>query len=270
MTILVSIVLVTVGIDAADNYDNLSQSIVGRVIFGEEEGPCPKDMVLVLSEDGDFCIDKYEASASENCPYVDPANKIQTRANLDDSECRVVSKKGAIPWRNLTKVQAMTACAKAGKRLPTMEEWFQAALGTPDKASDWSGSDCHIKNNWESQPGLTGSGEKCISYSGAYDMIGNLWEWVKDEAEDGYYEGKQLPEYGYVKAVDSKGLATETDKEIGGDEYYDDYFWIKDKGLRTMAKGGYWNNGPEAGVYSTYVVPPPSFVGPGVGFRCVK
>ncbi len=269
LTIFVSIALVTVGIDAADNYDNLSESIVGRLMFGEEEGVCPEDMVLVLSDKGDFCIDKYEASANEDCPHIDPANEIESRTNLNDTECSVVSKKGAVPWRNLTKVQAMTACAKAGKRLPTMEEWFQAAMGTPDPGTDRSSYDCQVANNWEVQPGLTGSGQRCVSYSGAYDMIGNLWEWVKDEIENGVYDGRELPEYGYVRAVDSKGLATETG-ESESDEYYSDYFWIKDKGVRNIAKGGYWNNQTDAGIYSTYIVPPPSFVGPGVGFRCVK
>jgi hypothetical protein len=145
LVIVFSILLVTVGIDAADNFDNLSESLVGRMFFGKEEGPCPEDMVFVVSDEGEsggFCMDKYEVSASEACPYVDPMNEQQSRENIDSLECIALSKKGAMPWRNVSKVQAMTICAKMGKRLPTASEWFQAALGTPDPSSGWTNEDC--------------------------------------------------------------------------------------------------------------------------------
>ncbi len=52
--------------------------------------------------------------------------------------------------------------------------------------------------------------------------------------------------------------------------FNEDYLWIKKKGVRGIARGGYWANGAEAGVYAMYLVSPTSFAGDGIGFRCVK
>ncbi|RLC38043.1 hypothetical protein DRH27_03210, partial [Candidatus Falkowbacteria bacterium] len=176
---LLAVVLVTVGIDAADNYDNLSETIVGKIIFKENAGPCPEDMIFIPTEGNGFCIDKYEAAAGNNCPYENIISQTETRANLDRRDCQPVSEPGKEPWRFISQSQAAVACAKSGKRLPTSEEWYLASLGTPDLSGDWQNSDCQVNNNWEAQPGLTGTAENCVSSYGAYDMIGNVWEWVK-------------------------------------------------------------------------------------------
>jgi formylglycine-generating enzyme required for sulfatase activity len=62
--------------------------------------------------------------------------------------------------------------------LPTDKEWLQVALGTPDKETGWDSDDCQVENNWDIQPGLAGTGKNCVSAAGAYDMIGNVWEWT--------------------------------------------------------------------------------------------
>jgi formylglycine-generating enzyme required for sulfatase activity len=181
-----------------------------------------------------------------------------------------VSVKEKKPWTYVSQDQAKEACAKAGKRLPSPEEWASASLGTPDKDSGWSSEDCQVASNWESQPGKTGSALNCISSSGAYDMIGNVWEWIDAVAEDGQLDGKNLPDEGYVISSDGKGLVSDTRQGNPDPNYHGDYFWIKKQGVRAIAKGGYWDNNSEAGQYSVYLVSPPSFAGVGVGFRCVK
>ncbi len=267
---LIALVLVTVGIDAADNYDNVSNSLVGRILGVEEKGPCPEDMVFVSTENGGFCIDKYEVSPGEDCPVEEIKNELDTRKNLDRKDCSPISSKDKSPWRFISQVQAMNACAKAGKRLPSSEEWYLASLGTPDSEGEPGENDCQIDSNWESQPGLTGTGESCVSGIGAYDMIGNVWEWVKGEINEGMYKEKQLPEEGYVNAVDIDGLTTETDLNNSNLDFNNDYFWIKKSGTRGMARGGYWRNGAGAGMYAMYLVSPSNFIGAGVGFRCAK
>lgn len=267
---LASTMLVTVGIDAADNYDNLSQSFLGRVFFGDS-GPCPPDMTFVPSENNGFCIDKYEASANKSCPVEIPANQQDTRVNLTSAGCAPVSEAEKIPWTFISQSQAREACARAGKRLPTNEEWFAASLGTPDfKKENWDPSDCQLSSNWEAQPGKTGSGEFCLSSYGAFDMVGNIWEWVVGEIVDGKYLGKELPESGFIDEVDSSGIATISNKNNSNPNYNDDYLWIKDTETRGMARGGFWDNKKEGGIYSSYLVSQPSFAGVGVGFRCVK
>ena len=267
---LSAIFLVTIGIDAVDNYDNLNESIVGRIIFGEGQGPCEMNMIFIPTDTGGFCLDKYEASASSNCDYDRPGGLMDSQANLEKSGCQAESKPGAYPWTHISQNQAVRACAKAGKRLSTSKEWQTGALGTPDKISGWTDADCQVDKNWNIQPGLTGSGEKCVSYAGAFDMIGNVWEWVDGAVTDGVYKGRSLPEAGFVKEINEEdGLPSKTGQQ-GDDLYYNDYYWLKDKETRAIARGGYWNNQEEAGQYSLYIVLPPSTVGSGVGFRCAK
>ncbi|KKQ54826.1 MAG: hypothetical protein US93_C0002G0050 [Candidatus Falkowbacteria bacterium GW2011_GWD2_38_42] len=265
-----AIILVSVGIDAADNYDNIPESILGKVIFGKPEGPCPEEMAFIPSENGGFCIDKYENSPNEKCQNKVVTNQSETRSNLDYADCFPVSVKNAEPWRFISQTQAIAACAKAGKRLPTSEEWFVASQGSPDKNTDWDSDDCQVDNNWPNQPGLTGTGEKCVSAFGAFDMIGNVWEWVKGEINNGMLDGRALPESGYIISADSSGLPTEINKEKADENYNEDFFWIKNNEVRGMARGGYWENKSDAGLYSMYLVSPPSFAGTGVGFRCAK
>jgi formylglycine-generating enzyme required for sulfatase activity len=266
----VAIILVSIGIDASDSFNANSSSIFKNLIFGKPKGPCSQDMVFVSTEKGGFCIDQYEASADPNCPSPNPTSQADTRANLDRQDCHPVSKSGMPPWSYISQTQAAVACAKAGKRLPSDAEWYQASLGTPDPSSNWTLDDCQVAKNWTSQPGLTGSGKNCYSPYGAYDMIGNVWEWVRAEIVDGSLNGKPLPSSGYVKEVNIEGIPIATDEQAPDTNHNQDYLWIKNKETRGMARGGYWDNQKEAGQFAVYLVSPPSFVGEGVGFRCVK
>lgn len=270
VVVIGAIILTTLGVRATDNITSTFLASVGENVE-RNELLCPLDMVFVPSETGGFCIDKYEASPGSGCSYQDPQSQVQTRTNLNEINCKPVSVSLAVPWRYISQDQAQAACAKAGKRLPTNEEWYLAALGTPDVNSNWGPEDCHVANNWNSQPGLTGSGSKCISSAGAYDMVGNVWEWVKGTALDGVYEEKrQLPERGYIDSTDGRGLPGLTNPNTPNPNYNEDYFWVHSEGLRAFARGGYWDNQSLAGIYSIYLIYQPSSVGPGTGFRCAK
>ncbi len=266
---IVAMVFVSVGIDAADHYDNISQSIVGRLLFGKDSGPCPIDMVFVPNTSGGFCIDKYEASPNDNCVQQKIKSQLNTRDNLDMEKCAPQSTIGTEPWTFVSQAQAMNACAKAGKYLPSSQEWYEASLGTPDKPDAWDKYDCQVNNNWLKQPGLSGSGKNCVSSFGAYDMIGNVWEWVQGEIVDGQFDGQIMPDAGYINDVSSEGMVVATSQKIDPN-FNEDYFWIKKSGTRSIARGGYWENKNEAGVYAMYLVSPGAFAGAGVGFRCAK
>ena len=225
---------------------------------------CPREMVFIASSDGGFCIDKYEASAGKNCPLVNPRSIKDSRKNLVVPRCKAVSAFGLNPWRYISRDQAERACSQAGKRLATPREWHLAALGTDD-----INANCQLYNNWEEQPGRGGQDLKCVSSGGAYDMVGNLWEWTDAVVKDGVWAGVNLPQSGYIAGTDGQGMPGLVQVEAHPD-YNQDYFWIKSSGLRAVAKGGYYDSEAKGGVYSTYVELNPSEVSPGIGFRCVR
>lgn len=262
-----ALILSTLAINATDNVDNLSDSLLGQVITSTTESTmCPEGMSFVNQSDGGFCIDMYEASPNEYCEVSDPVNQEDTRLNLNSAECAAVSVKGVQPWRYIARHQAEQVCARVGKRLPTNREWYQASLGTPDGTTD---NDCFVEGKTSANPILTGSRDRCISGVGAYDMIGNVWEWVDATVYDGELDGKALPHSGYVSSIDTQGVPIEV-SETSDPNFNEDYFWIEQTGVRGMIRGGYFKNGSDAGQYAINAVTPPSFAGIGVGFRCAK
>jgi formylglycine-generating enzyme required for sulfatase activity len=227
-------------------------------------------MVYVTFNKGNFCIDKYENSLSDQCQFINPTDTSQSQTNIGDKACQSLSVGGGTPWINITQEQAMLACTKAGKRLPTNAEWQAAALGTPDKSTDWNQDDCQVDKNWSAQPGATGSGKNCLSFVGAYDMIGNVWEWVDGTIDNNTFAGRQLPPEGYIQSMNmNDDLPAET-ASTSNSTLYNDYFWVKDSKTRGLIRGGYWANKADAGQYSAYAVFLPSDYGTTIGFRCVK
>jgi formylglycine-generating enzyme required for sulfatase activity len=89
-----------------------------------------------------------------------------------------VSIAGVHPTACVTWFQAQQACANARKRLPTNAEWQMAVAGTPDPGPDNGTTDCNTAS--VSTAVSTGSRSGCVSNYGAFDMVGNVWEWVAD------------------------------------------------------------------------------------------
>jgi formylglycine-generating enzyme required for sulfatase activity len=168
---------------------------------------CAPDAVLA----GAICLDRYEASVWRvpNPTTTDASlvRRIQwgraTRADLiaggatqlgtasDDyapctdngqncaNDIYAVSLPAEMPSANITWFQAQEACANAGKRLPTNAEWQVGANGTPDPGPDDGTTDCNTASA-DGAASLTGARTRCISARGAFDMVGNLAEWVAD------------------------------------------------------------------------------------------
>jgi len=177
---------------------------------GPPSGPltkCPADAVV----SGPGCMDKYEASVWR-VPAATTSNRLlvakiqagrataaalvaggatQLGARLPDdyapcadsgqnctNDIFAVSLPDVRPSTSITWFQAQAACQNARKRLPSNAEWQAAVAGTPDPGPDDGTTDCNTHSAFNTV--ATGSRSACVSSSGAFDMVGNVYEWVAD------------------------------------------------------------------------------------------
>jgi hypothetical protein len=201
-------------------------------------------MVLIAST---YCIDRFESSlvdAAEGratSPYYHPERSILARSHArwknarangetqlarstsvpeppswqlqQDFDVRAVSRAGAVPNGYLTRALSERACANAGKRLCTEDEWVRACRGSEGRRFPYGDKYEHGRCNVfrESHPAAelhgnasinhtdprlnqvahrgrpllrkTGATPECASRWGddaVFDMVGNLDEWVED------------------------------------------------------------------------------------------
>ncbi len=261
LVIFGALIVTALGIDAADTLTGSKGTLLSQVISNESSGPCPAGMAVVSNIPSLTCVDIYEASTGEKCPMEDPGQVLGTQRNIESSECVPDSKKDTLPWRFVSRDQAMQLCARSGKRLPTSEEWFALTLGM----AGVEGS-CNVASKNIS---LTGSFTSCVSPHGAYDLVGNVWEWVSDDVIQGKYKSNDLPGSGYVTQVDAGGMATAV-SDSPDELYGKDYFWSKVDGAYGIIRGGYYDSGSDAGLYTVHADTPPNSASIGIGFRCVK
>ncbi len=164
-------------------------------------GPqCPVDMVPADT----FCIDRYE--------YPNRA--------------------GVKPRNDLTFAEAVEVCLSEGKRLCTTDEWSRACSG-PRRLKYPYGNElrygacnlgtAHITQHWTwyglrkterdvvlSEPAVAGRYESCVSGYGAYDMLGNYWEWTNA----GVAEHAVLMGGCWATASDTVSCLSKTEKAI--------------------------------------------------------
>lgn len=251
------VVLTSFTIDATDSLTG-SNSALSLLTRSALEDACPAGTVEWIQGTQRWCIDQYENSVGQDCPVTVPSSALESRENVNDPGCQPQSVAGELPWRNVTYHQAQNLCAKRGARLPTTDEWHQIALGTSD--SDVCNSDGGVAP--------TASYDACISGLGAYDMIGNVWEWVDASVVDGVIGDVVLPKTGYVAAADTDGLALETAAEPDP-LFNNDYFWSSAPGRFAMIRGGFYGSGEDGGLYSIHADIDTNFNSPATGFRCV-
>jgi formylglycine-generating enzyme required for sulfatase activity len=104
-----------------------------------------------------------------------------------------------LPRETINWFDAVAHCEARGARLPTEAEWEYVARGPDGLIFPWG--DIWVGTNaiWAtSSPAIVGSKPEGVSWVGAYDLSGNVWEWVNDWFNEEYYatlvEGEVNPQ----------------------------------------------------------------------------
>lgn len=156
---------------------------------------------------GTVCVDRWEAHLEGASPYEVPEGGV------------AVASSGEVPQGYISGDVAALACASAGKRLCSVDEWMRACGGpdttiypygdTYDSTAcndtyagghpvvDYFGTSTGV---WDSehmndpginqQPGTvdpSGANPGCVTPEGIFDLHGNLHEWIDDP--EGTFKG---------------------------------------------------------------------------------
>ncbi|RJO70450.1 MAG: hypothetical protein C4523_05390 [Myxococcales bacterium] len=251
---------------------------------------------------GDFWIDRYENVIVDETKYnfggcdgsggtiygqdvADPGSVWDSvgfpRNGQATTKLYACSVKNNAPMRNVTWFQAQAACGFSGKVLPTNAQWQLAAQGTPDpdstqptpgneKCNIWADKGSKPSGSlWGPQSGQTiqsGSAAQCKSTFGAYDMIGNVREWVDMWGQ----AGKINTSFSCGANVQPwpTNYASDGTWNINGEAHHgtDCVSAIPAAAIR----GGNWNQGAQAGVFALSLTSAPPYWELSSGFRCAR
>ena len=166
-----------------------------------------------------YCIDRWEASLEEVNDTGRDVKAFSPYESVAGHKVRAVSKAGVVPQAYISRNEAHDACKASKKRLCSETEWVRACEGKQPTtfpygddrkagycndhgraplATLYAGTDAHTYepmndprlNQLPGTVARTGQFTHCKSSFGAFDMVGNVHEWVDDPSgtfRGGYY-----------------------------------------------------------------------------------
>jgi sulfatase modifying factor 1 len=211
----------------------------GCFMMGSADGDRNEQPVHQVCFDAPFWMDKTEVTRAMYAGCVDKGVCTETPASDHSSRDNQ-------PINQVTWLQARDYCTWRGMRLPTEAEWEYTARG-PDSLAYPQGNefvkDDAVYGANSSATAEVGSKPGGASWVGALDMSGNVWEWVADWYDAGYYGTLE------DGAINPSGPADGSARVIRGGSFVDsDYF------LRAAARS---RLNPDNGANDT-------------GFRCAR
>ncbi len=153
------------------DFDGVTMVLVpaGCFMMGSENGESDERPVREQCFDEPFWMDKYEV----------------TNEQYGSVGCSQYSSEPDQPRNCISWFEARDYCESRGARLPTEREWEYAARGPDNLVYPWGdtydaalviGADDSVYGSNKTAP--VGSRLEGISWVGALDMSGNLWEWT--------------------------------------------------------------------------------------------
>ncbi len=226
--------------------ENMVMIPKGEFTMGSKEHQDEHPHNVVLD---DYYIDKYEASNKEYKAFM-KATSHGAPAYWDDPRLS----KPEQPVVGVNWYDGSAFCEWKGKRLPTEAEWERAAKGPEGHGHyPWGHELDETKANYGQNVGKTTAVDSYpagVSGYGAYNMSGNVFEWVSDWYDPTYF--KESP------ALNPQGPATGLN--------------FANQGPVKVLKGGSWL-APSSSLHSSHRFwnqPENNSYGVGLGFRCAK
>jgi len=168
------------------DFSGVKMALVPRGCFtmGSAEGPANEQPAHAVCFERPFWIDVTEV----------------TNAQYGSVGCAEYSSAPDQPRNCVSWVDARAHCEGRGARLPTEAEWEYAARGPDGLTYPWGNEFVSENVVWNiSKPGEeapVGSKPQGISWVGALDLSGNVWEWVADWYQDPYQPDAQADPVG--------------------------------------------------------------------------
>lgn len=219
----------------------------GEFTMGSDKGDDDEAPIHRVFLDS-FYLDKFEVTNGRFAKFVE-AIQVEPPWGFADKETPVAHADRPVRW--VSWMDATAYCLWAGKRLPTEAEWEKAARGTDGRMYPWGSeapTPAHavfgLKEGGSETVSPIGNRDKGKSPYGVHDLAGNLYEWVLDWYDEGYYAN-----FAKSPAINPRGPGEGTAKAQRGGSYMNNPYRLRSS-FRT--KGD------------------PMEQDPNVGFRCAQ